>query len=142
MSWPKAAVSAAIFRDGQVLLAERGKPPLTGIWSLPGGHVETGETVRQAALREVMEETGITAEIVGHLDVHDVIVLTDDDGKAGNLRAHYVLNVFYGRWLAGEPKAASDCRNARFVDVDDVAGYPLTNGAEGFIRRAYAKLYE
>lgn len=137
--WPKPAASAAIFRNGEVLLAERGKAPMAGIWSLPGGHVEAGETVRAAVLREICEETGVKAEIIGHLDVHDVIVPAD--GGSSVLQAHYVLNVFYGRWLAGEPQAASDCRTARFVALDDVGTYPLTTGTEAFIRRAHALLY-
>lgn len=132
--WPKAAVSAAIFRDRMVLLAERSKPPNAGVWSLPGGHVEAGETVREAALREVDEETGIRATLDGLLDVHDVIARHED----GQLRAHYVLTIFYGHWLGGEPVAASDCRTARFVPLDALTEYPLTVNAERFIRRAYA----
>jgi len=136
--WPKPAVSTAIFRDGLVLLAERGKAPLRGIWSLPGGHVDPGETTRAAALREVSEETGVSAEIIGHLDVHDAIIPNED---GNGLRAHYVLNVFYGRWLAGEPVAASDCRTARFVALADVSSYPLTPGAKNYIRQAHKMLY-
>ncbi|MCB1511842.1 MAG: NUDIX hydrolase [Hyphomicrobiaceae bacterium] len=132
--WPKAAVSAAIFRDGMVLLAERGKQPSAGLWSLPGGHVEAGETVREAALREVGEETGVRASLEGLVDVHDVIGRQTD----GSLRAHYVLTIFFGHWLGGEPQAASDCRTARFVPLDALREYPLTVNAEHFIRRAHA----
>jgi len=130
--WPRPAVSAAIFRDGMVLLAERGKGPYVGVWSLPGGHVEPGETTQEGALREVAEETGIKVELIGHVGVHDVIARHED----GTLRAHYVLNVFVGRWLAGEPVAGSDCRTARFVAVEDVGKYELTSGCEAFIARA------
>ncbi len=130
--WPRPAASAAIFRDGQVLLVERGKPPRSGVWSLPGGKVEPGERAIEAARREVMEETGITAEIDGLVDVHDVIVRD----ATGTLTAHYVLSVFYGRWIAGEPVAASDAAAAAFYDVGAIEGLATTPGARDIIRRA------
>lgn len=130
--WPRPAASAAIFRGDQVLMVRRGAPPRAGLWSLPGGKVEPGERVAEAALREVLEETGITAEIAGLVDVHDVIVRD----AAGALTAHYVLSVFYGRWLDGEPAAASDAADARFVPVQGVARLTTTSGAGGFIARA------
>ena len=71
--FPKLGVSAAIWRDGKVLLAQRGKEPLKGVWSLPGGSVEHGEEIRKAALRELKEETGVDAELFGVVDVADVI---------------------------------------------------------------------
>ncbi len=130
--WPKAAASAAIFRGDAVLLVERGKPPLSGVWSLPGGHIEPGEPARDAAEREVAEEAGVRAELLGLADVHDVIIRNG----AGVLRAHFLLAVFYGRWLAGEPVAATDCRNARFVPLNEIGTYPLTDGAERIIAKA------
>ena len=132
-SWPRAAASAVVFRGDTVLLVERGKPPRSGLWSLPGGHIEPGETARDAAQREVEEETGVKAELLGLADVHDVIIRDD----AGALRAHFLLAVFYGRWLAGEPVAATDCRDARFVALTEVAHYPLTEGAHRIIEAAH-----
>ncbi len=136
--WPRAAASGVIFRDGAVLLVERGKPPVSGVWSLPGGHIEPGETAREAASREIMEETGVTAELLGLADVHDVII----KDASGTLAAHYLLAVFYGRWLAGEPAAATDCRNARFVALKDVGQYPLTDGAQRIIEAAHRRLID
>lgn len=134
--WPRAAASAAIFRGGCVLLVERGKPPVRGIWSLPGGHIEPGEAARTAALREIAEETGIAAEIVGLADTHDVIIRNAE----GVLTAHYLLAVFYGRWVAGEPVAATDCADARFVPVEDVGTYALTEGAQRIIETAFRRV--
>jgi len=133
--WPRAAASAAIFRGDAVLLVKRTKP-VSGVWSLPGGHIEPGERAREAALREVMEETGVTAEILGLADTHDAIIREKD----GTLRAHYLLAVFYGRWIAGEPVAATDCADARFVPVEEIGSYPLTDGAQRMIEKAYKKL--
>jgi len=132
--WPRAAASAAIFRGGDVLLVERGKPPRLGIWSLPGGHIEPGETALAAAVREVMEETGVTVEIGGLLDVHDVIARDN----SGQLQAHYVLAVYWGHWTAGEPRAGGDSAVARFVPVGEIGRYPLTHGASALIRKAAA----
>jgi 8-oxo-dGTP diphosphatase len=133
--WPRPAVSSAVFRDGQVLLIERGKGALKGYWSLPGGHVEPGEPAREAARREVLEETGVEVELMGLADVLDVIVRAPD----GTLGAHYILSVFYGVWVRGTVLAQSDAAAARFVPLDGLEAYKLTDGAAGIIAKA-AKL--
>jgi 8-oxo-dGTP diphosphatase len=135
-AWPRCGASAAIFRRRQVLLVERGKGPLAGLWSLPGGHIEPGETARAAALREVREETGVAAEIAGLLDVHEVI----RRGPRRRLLAHYLLVVLYGRWVSGEPAAAGDAAAARFVPLDAIDGLAMTDGAPDLIRRAWKML--
>lgn len=131
LHWPRCGASAVIFRGTDVLLVERGKGLLRGQWSLPGGHIEPGETARAAALREVREETGVEAEIAGLLDVHEVV--RQDEGR---VTAHYLLVVFFGRWIAGEPAPDSDAVAARFVPVDALGSLPLTEGAASFIHRA------
>lgn len=130
--WPRPAASTAVFRDGQVLIVERAKGGLRGVWSLPGGHIEPGETARAAALRELAEETGVSAEIVALADVHDVMIRSG----AGALTAHYVLTVFAARWVAGEPVAATDVANARFVALPALSAYQLTPGAAAIIETA------
>jgi ADP-ribose pyrophosphatase YjhB (NUDIX family) len=135
-AWPRCAASAAVFRDGAVLLAQRDKGALAGLWSLPGGHIEPGETARAAALREVAEETGVEAEIDGLVDIHEVILRAGD----GGLSAHYVIAVFCGNWRAGEPRAGSDARAARFVPTEELGTYALTEGAAALIGRARAQL--
>lgn len=130
--WPKCGASAVILKGRDVLLIVRGKGAYAGMWSLPGGHIEPGEAARDAALREVREETCIEAEITRVLDVHDVII----HGPDGVLTTHYVLAVYQGRWLSGEPCAASDSRDARFVAVDQLDGVDLTKGTRGLIARA------
>lgn len=129
---PCPGVSAAVFRGRRVLLVERAKPPLLGFWSLPGGRVEPGETVRAAAVRELREETGIEADLMGIADVVDVM-LRD---ATGALRKQYVLTVFYGIWRAGEPRAASDCAQARWVEPDQLPRFRLTQGAASVIAKA------
>src|SRR5262245_27771815 len=124
--WPRGAASAAIFRRSEVLLIQRGKEgPFRGLWSLPGGRIEPGEAARLAALREVHEETGVVAELAGVLDIHDVI----RRDPTGDLASHYLLAVFYGRWLSGEPVAGDDALMARFVPIDAIHELQMTNGA-------------
>ena len=137
--WPRCAASAAIFRGPAVLLVQRGKGALQGRWSLPGGHIEPGEMAQAAAVREVREETGVEAELAGLVDVHDVILRQPD----GSLLAHYLIAVFCGRWLSGEPRPGDDEIAARFVpvaDLDDAGRYHLTDGAAALITRAGAQL--
>jgi 8-oxo-dGTP diphosphatase len=135
--WPRGAVSAAIYRAGEVLLIERGKSgPLQGLWSLPGGRIEPGEPVRVAALREVLEETGVVAELAGLLDVHEVI----RHGPSRRLTSHFLLAIFYGRWISGEPVPGDDAAAARFVPVDAVDRLQMTDGGPEFVRRGWALL--
>lgn len=135
--WPRCGASAIVFRGAEVLLVERAKGALKGRWSLPGGHVEPGERVAAAAKREVREEAAIGADIGGLVDVHEVL-LKDGDGA---LAAHYIIAVFWGRWLEGEPVAGDDAAEACFVPIGDVEEYPLTEGAAALIRRAWT-LYQ
>jgi 8-oxo-dGTP diphosphatase len=131
--WPRPAASGAIFRGDAVLIVERGKGAVTGIWSLPGGHIEPGETARAAAVREIEEETGLAVTLSGLVDVHDAIMRNAD----GVLTAHYVLTVFWGHCEEGTPKAATDAKDARFVPVAEVDTYRMTPSAQRYIRRAY-----
>jgi len=135
-AWPRCGASAAIFRGEAVLLIVRAKGALKGLWSLPGGHIEPGETARAAAQREVLEETAVDADIDALVDVHDVILRNAE----GALSAHYLIAVFCGRWRRGEPNAGSDASLARFVPMGDVEGLPLTDGAAALIRRAWAQM--
>ena len=131
---PRLGASAAVFRGANVLLVQRASGPYRGVWSLPGGHIELGEKAIEAARRELLEETGVTAHIAGLADIANVI-LADDHGS---LRAHYVLAVFYGNWASGEVRAGRDAKAARWVDLPDLGRLTLTDGAEAIIRKAAA----
>lgn len=132
--WPRVGASAAIFKGEEILLIQRGKGAFTGLWSLPGGHVEPGEKAADAARREVREETGVEAAIDGFVTIHDVIHNGDD----GALRAHYLLTVFFGRWIAGEAAPASDSRAASFFPLSGIDSVPMTPEAQSIIRKAMA----
>ncbi len=112
MAAPVPAVGVVCLRGDEVLLIRRGTPPRLGEWSLPGGRIEPGERAAEAALRELREETGVEARIVGLLDVVDGIFPEADK--------HYVLIDYAAEWLSGEPRAGDDALEARFVALDQV----------------------
>lgn len=110
---PIPAVGVVCLRGDEVLLIRRGKPPREGEWSLPGGRIERGEGVRDAALRELREETGVEARLIGLIDVVD--------GLFGPM-FHYVLIDYLAEWVSGEPVAGDDAIDARFVPVTEIEG--------------------
>src|SRR3954465_3215493 len=96
---PFLAVSAAIMRDGQVLLVRRARPPCGGLFSLPGGVVEIGETLTEALEREVREETSLTIEPVALAGYREVVARDAED----KVERHFVILPFAARWISGEP---------------------------------------
>ncbi len=118
---PIPAVGVVVLRDGAVLLIRRGKAPRRGEWSLPGGAQKIGETVAEAARREVLEETGLTVDILGLIDVVDS-VLRDDDGA---VQYHYTLVDVAARVTAGEPVAGGDVDDVRWVPLPALKDYSL-----------------
>ena len=121
-SAPVPAVGAIVFRDGAVLLVKRGDEPNRGRWSVPGGSLEAGETVEQAAARECLEETGIVVRPVRAVYVMDYV----DRDSLERVRWHYVLIDVLCEYVSGEPAPASDAENARFVPLRELAEYDIT----------------
>jgi len=118
------------------LLVERGKEPLKGYWSIPGGIVETGEKLEEAIRREVAEETGLDVEPYLMFEIFERI-MPDSEGKP---EYHYVLMDYLCRRLSGEPTAASDASRVEWVAEQNLRRYRLTEGTLGVIERAFAKL--
>lgn len=119
---PVPAVGVVCFRGDDVLLIQRGTPPRIGEWSLPGGRIEAGEPVREAALRELREETSVEAEIIGLVDVVDAIF----ENRTGDLiTRHYLLVDYVAQWISGEPVAGDDAAQARFFHQSELSSLNL-----------------
>ncbi|MBN9062787.1 MAG: NUDIX hydrolase [Rhizobiales bacterium] len=130
---PVLAASIAVFRDdGLVLLARRGAAPMAELWSLPGGKVEAGETMADAALRELREEVGVEAEMIGFND-HVEYIQRD---AAGAVAAHFVIASFVGRWRAGEPTPGPEASAVAWVDPFEPGDLAMTRGLPAILRRA------
>ena len=129
---PVPAVAALVFRDGSVLLVKRRDEPNRGRWSPPGGSLELGETVEEAAVRETLEETGVTVRPVRVVDVRDFL----DKDADGRVRWHYVLMNVLCDYVSGEPYPASDADNARFIPLKELGEYEVTATAQEALERA------
>jgi 8-oxo-dGTP diphosphatase len=114
--FPVPTVGVVCLRGDQVLLIKRGTPPRLGQWSLPGGRLEWGETTPVAALRELAEETGVQAELLGLVDVVDGLFTSRETGQTTR---HYVMIDYAARWVSGEPVAGDDAAEARFVSLGE-----------------------
>lgn len=121
---PTPAAGVVCLRGDDVLLVRRGAPPFENAWSLPGGRIEWGERAADAALRELKEETGCTAELVGLIDVVDAVLASRRDPGAPAW-AHYVLIDYAVRWAGGEPTPGDDAREARFFAPEEIGGLGL-----------------
>ena len=133
---PLVGVGVVIVEDGCVLLVKRGHPPLAGEWSIPGGVLELGETLREAAMREAREETCLTVETADLLGVYDR-VLRDE---AQRTLYHYVLVDFLCRRVSGEAQAAGDAAEVRWCTAAEVRNLKLAEDTAEVIRLGFEKL--
>jgi ADP-ribose pyrophosphatase YjhB (NUDIX family) len=133
---PYLAVSAAIIRDGKVLLVRRARAPAQGLYTLPGGVVETGETLHQAVVREVQEEIALTIEPVALAGEREVIV-HDADGR---VRRHFVILAFAARPLAGEAAPGGEVDEVRWVRPEEIPALRTTDGLLDIVNSAFARL--
>jgi 8-oxo-dGTP diphosphatase len=131
---PYLAVSAAIFRNGQVLVVRRARKPALNLYTLPGGVVEAGEPLADALVREVREETAIEIEPVG-LAGHREVITRDADGR---VERHFVIMSFAARWRGGEPVLNDELADARWLDPSELANYRTTEGLAEIVAAAAA----
>jgi ADP-ribose pyrophosphatase YjhB (NUDIX family) len=133
---PYLAVSAAIFRDGRVLIVRRGRPPAHGLYTLPGGGVELGETLEQAAIREVREETGLAIAPLALVGFREAIARD----AAGRVERHFVILPFAARWIAGEIALSEELAEADWRKPDELAGLKTTEGLAEIVAAAAERM--
>jgi ADP-ribose pyrophosphatase YjhB (NUDIX family) len=133
---PYLAVSAAIFRDGRVLIVRRGRPPAHGLYTLPGGGVELGETLEEAIIREVREETGLAIAPLALVGFREAIARD----AAGRVERHFVILPFAARWIGGEIALSEELAEAHFRKPDELAGLKTTEGLAEIVGAAAERI--
>jgi 8-oxo-dGTP diphosphatase len=133
---PLLAASVAVIRDGRILLAARTRPPAKGLFSLPGGLVEAGETLEEAALRELSEEVGVAASIVGFND-HVEVIERDGEGKVA---LHFVIASFVARWLSGEGTPSPEADPVIWATPAEIGALRATSFLSRMVARAFRVL--
>jgi ADP-ribose pyrophosphatase YjhB (NUDIX family) len=135
---PLIGVGAVIVADKRVVVVRRGHEPLKGEWSIPGGVVEVGETLREAAAREALEETGLRVEAGEVLEVLDRIVRD----KEGRIQFHYVLIDFVCRVAGGELRAGGDAEETRWIGESELSRLGIADSAVEVLRKGLEKAAE
>jgi 8-oxo-dGTP diphosphatase len=133
---PYLAVSAAIFRDGRVLIVRRARPPANGLYTLPGGGVELGETLEEAVVREVREETGLEVEPVALAGYRQAITRDAE----GGVERHFVILPFAARWIAGEVSLNEELGEAHWLEPTGLSGLQTTEGLALIVHAALERI--
>jgi ADP-ribose pyrophosphatase len=128
---PRVAVGAVVIDGDRILLVRRGKPPSQGEWAIPGGSVELGEPLRQAAEREVLEETGVTIQANELVYTFESIQRDED----GGVRFHYVILDFLADYLAGDPEPKDDAADARWVETSKLVSFNVNIKTKKLLRK-------
>lgn len=134
--YPLPGVGAIIFRRSSILLVQRGREPLKGWWSLPGGLIETGETIEDALKREVLEETGLVVRPTRLVEIFERIM----PDKKGRTEYHYILHDYLCTVLSGKLHAGDDAGGVAWVPHGKLKDLPLTEGTLAVIERAFHSL--
>jgi ADP-ribose pyrophosphatase YjhB (NUDIX family) len=125
-----------IVRDGEFLAVRRARPPMQGLFTLPGGGVEVGESLTEALVREVREETGLGIEPLALAGTREVIGRDD----AGRVQRHFVILAFAARWVAGEPRLNEELAEARWMRPAALRGLSTTEGLAEIVAAAFERL--
>jgi len=132
---PMVGVGAVIVDRRRIVLVKRAHLPMLGEWSIPGGAVELGETVREAVIREAREETCLEVEPMALVGVFDRVIRDENQ----SILYHYVLIDYYCRWIGGELRVGSDCDDARWFSLEEVARVRLPKDTAEAVRLGFEK---
>ena len=132
-SQPVVAVGAVVFKNDRVLLVRRGRPPSKDLWAIPGGRVEIGETLQEAAEREIFEETGLTIQAREPVYTFDYI---ERDGSAAP-RFHYVIVDLIAEYVAGDIRAGDDAVEARWIAAEELGGLKVSSKTLKLLKKQF-----
>jgi len=127
---PQLAVGAVVINDGKILLAMRGKAPSQDLWAIPGGKVKLGESLQQAAEREIKEETGIT--IIAKDPIYTIDVIERDDNN--RVRFHYVIVDLMAEFVDGNLNPGDDVKDARWFGPEEITALPVNQSTMDFLK--------
>jgi 8-oxo-dGTP diphosphatase len=130
---PRVAVGAVVFKEGRVLLVLRGKPPAERQWAIPGGCVELGETLQEAAQREILEETGIVIQAGKPVYTFDVV----EQDNHGGIRFHYVIVDLSAEYISGEIRAGDDAAGVRWFSSEDLQCQNVSATTRQLLKQRY-----
>ncbi len=128
--FPRVGVGAIVIKDDKVLLVKRGIPPSKGLWAIPGGHIELGETLQETAEREILEETGIVIKARKPIYTFDLIERDD----AGRIRFHYIVVDLEGEYVSGEPQGSDDALEARWLTWEEIEQLPVSQNTINLLK--------
>jgi ADP-ribose pyrophosphatase len=131
--FPRVAVGAVVFKADKILLVLRGKPPAESQWAIPGGCVELGETLQEAAQREILEETGIVIQAGKPVYTFDAV----ERDKNGRIRFHYVIVDLAAEYISGEIRAGDDAADARWLASEDLQYQNVSATTRKLLRQCY-----
>ena len=131
--FPQVGVGAVVFKNQKVLLVKRSRPPSQGKWSIPGGRLEFGETLQEAAEREIHEETGVVIRASKPVYIFDVV----DRDTAGAIRFHYVIVDLAADYISGDPAANDDALDARWVSAHELGALEVSDSTAQLLRELY-----
>ncbi len=131
--FPRICVGAVVFKDNRVLLVKRKNPPSKGMWAIPGGRVELGESLKQAAQREIMEETGI------HIQVDEPIYIFESIQKdeKGRIAFHYIIIDMVARYKKGNISPGDDALDARWISEDELKTLKVNQSTKDFLKEYF-----